>query len=51
MSRLPLPLSDRVLVAVAAAVPVVLGGKDIMVTKMLIENVLMLLMLIKDCLG
>ena len=35
-------------------VPVALGGKDVMVTNMLIENVLMLLMLlmlIKDCLG
>ena len=38
----PFPLSDRVLVA--------LGGKDVMVTKTLIEDVLTLLMLIiKDC--
>ena len=30
-------------------VPVALGGKDVMVTKMLIEDVLALLMLLKDC--
>ena len=36
-----LPLSDRV--------PVALGRKDVMVTKMLIENMSTLLMLLKDC--
>ena len=30
-------------------VPVALGGEDVMVTKMLIEGVLTLLMLIMDC--
>ena len=30
-------------------VPVALEGKDVMVTKMLIEDMLMLLMLTKDC--
>ena len=43
MSRLPLPLSDCVGVLVA------LGGKDVMVTKMLIEGVLTLLMSIMVC--
>ena len=52
VSRLPLalPLLDRVVVAAAAAaVPVVLGGKDVMVSKMLIDDVLTLLLLIKNC--
>ena len=39
-----LPLLDPVLVVVAAAVA--LGGKDVTVTKMLIEDVLTLMMLI-----
>ena len=38
---LPLPLSDRV--------PVALGGKDVMVTRMLIESVSTLLLMIQDC--
>ena len=46
---LSLTLSNRVLVVVAAAVPVALGGKDVMVMKMLIENMLMLPLMIKDC--
>ena len=52
MPRLPfsLPLSDHVLVVVAAAVFILiaLGGKDATVTKMLIEDVLTLLLLIED---
>ena len=51
MSRFPLPpLSDRVLVVVvdAAAVPVVLGAKDVL-TMLLIEDVLTLMMMLKDC--
>ena len=43
---LPLLLPNHVLIVV---VPVALGGKDVIVTKMLIENVLTLLMLIKHC--
>ena len=31
--------------------PVALGGKDVMVTNMLIQNVLMSLLMIKDCWG
>ena len=50
VSRFPFPLSlllpNHVLVVV---VQVALGGKDVMVTKILIEEVLTLLMLIKHC--
>ena len=45
---LPLPLLDCVPVVV---VLVVLGGKDVMVTKMLTEDVLALLIMIKYCWG
>ena len=51
MSRFPLaplPLSDCVLVVVDAAVPVALGGKD-MLTMLLISDMLTLLLMIKDC--
>ena len=46
LSRFPLPLLDFVSVAV---VLVALGGKDVMVTNILIEDMSMLLMLIEDC--
>ena len=64
MPRLSLLLSKRVPDEVAiidlrsrssfsccccCGVPVALGGKAVMVTKMLIENVLMSLLMIKDC--
>ena len=64
MSRLSLPLSNRIPVEVAAVVvfrlplplplplsdcvPVALGRKVIMVTNMLIKNVSRLLMMLKD---
>ena len=44
MSRLPLlPLSDRVPFVVVSAALVALGGKDVMVTKVLIEDASMLM--------
>ena len=50
VSQLPLllPLSDRVLVAAAAAILVALGGKDVL-AMILTADVLTLLMLIMDC--
>ena len=56
---LPLPLPDRVVVVVTAVfqlslpladrVQVALGGKDVMVTNMLIMDVSRLLIMLKDC--
>ena len=52
LSQLSLPLSDRVPVVVALLLlwySCCTWREDVMVTKMLIENVLTLLMLIMDC--
>ena len=48
MSQLPLALSDRVPVVVAAVVPVALGRKDVL-AMLLIADVSALLLMIKDC--